>query len=142
MPMRTLIVPWDTFETEIDRRLASTLPSDEWLIEERSDFLPPIDVFHDDEKVTIRVEIPGCKREDLDVRVEGEVLTISGKKEHLPSRNYHQVESRCGRFARSIELGHGVEVEKLSALYKDGILTVTLPLLPTEKPKQIDIKSD
>ena len=112
---------------------------DEEMMGYREVFLPPVDVFHDDEKITIRVEAPGVRKEDLDVHVEGDLLLISGKKEHVPSENYHQVESRCGTFSRTITLPHTVEREKIGADYKDGVLMITLPLTPESKPKQITI---
>ena len=108
----------------------------------RQGFLPPIDVLHDDEKVTVRVEAAGVKKGDLDVNVEGDLLTIAGKKEHVESRNYHQIETRCGAFQRTITLPHTVDRDKISAGYKDGVLTLTLPLTPEAKPKQIPVKID
>ena len=108
----------------------------------REGFLPAIDVFHDDEKVTIRVEAPGVRKEDLDVHVEGDLLTISGKKEHVESSNYHQIESRCGVFRRSLTLPHAVDRDKIAANYKDGVLTLSLPLTPEAKLRQIEVKID
>ncbi len=113
---------------------------DEAGIPVREGFLPAIDVFHDDEKVTIRVEAPGVQKEDLDVHVEGDLLTISGKKEHVESSNYHKIESRCGTFHRLITLPHTVDREKIAATYKDGVLTLTLPLTPEAKLRQIEVK--
>jgi len=108
----------------------------------RDTFLPPIDVFHNENEITVRVEAPGIKKEDLDVHVEGDLLTISGKKEHVEGLNYHQVESRWGAFQRSVTLPHTVDRDKIAASYKDGVLTLTLPLTPEAKPKQIDVKID
>jgi len=112
---------------------------DEDAVPYREGFLPPIDVFHDDEQVTVRVEVPGVKKEDLDVHIEGDLLTISGKKEHVESRNYHQIESRCGAFSRAITVPHTVDRSRISASYENGVLTLTLPLSPEAKPKQINI---
>ncbi|MFH1730975.1 MAG: Hsp20/alpha crystallin family protein [Planctomycetota bacterium] len=106
----------------------------------RESFLPPADIFHDDEKVTVRVEVPGVKKEDLDVHIEGDLLTISGKKEHIESSNYHQIETRCGAFHRAVTLPHTVDRDKIAASYGDGVLTLTLPLAAEVKPKQIEIK--
>ena len=141
MTLMTLRRPWDVFLDAIDREIVEPLYREEWDTETSSGFIPLIDVFHDEERVTVRIEVPGCKREDLDVHVEGDVLMISGKKEHVPSQNYHQVESRCGSFRRSISLGHMVDIEKLSATYKDGVLMVTMPLLKEAKPKRIEIQT-
>lgn len=131
---QTITTLWDTFVDPIDRELI------EPLMEESLAFIPPIDVYHDDKNVFIRAEVPGCKREDLDVRIEGELLIFSGKKEHVPSEHYHQVESRCGTFERAITLSHIVDKEKLSATYENGVLTITMPLLTPVQPKKIPIK--
>jgi HSP20 family protein len=108
----------------------------------RDGFLPPIDIFHDEEKISVRVEAPGVKKEDLNVHVEGDLLTISGKKEWTQNENYHQVESRWGEFSRSVTLPHTVDKDNISASYKDGVLLLTLPLTPEAKPKQIEVKID
>jgi len=113
---------------------------DDELVPYRKGFLPPIDVFHDEDKVTVRAEVPGVKKEDLEVHVEGDLLTVSGKKMHVESQNYHQIESRCGAFTRAITLPHTVDRSKISASYKDGVLMLSLPLAAEAKPKQIDIK--
>ncbi len=136
--------PSDLFRSLWGRRFRSLFEPlyDEDLVPVREGFLPPIDVFHDDDKVTIRVEAPGVKKEDLNVQVEGDLLTISGKKEHVESQNYHQIETRCGTFQRAVRLPHTVGRDKISAAYKDGVLTLTLPLTPEAKPKQIAIKID
>ena len=140
-PMRR---PSDLFRNLFGRDLRGFFEPlyDEEGIPVREGFLPAIDVFHDDDKVTIRVEAPGVRKEDLDVHVEGDLLTISGKKEHVESGNYHQIESRCGVFHRSITLPHTVDREKIAAAYKDGVLTLTLPLTAEAKPRQIDVKID
>jgi len=141
VPMRK---PSDLFRALWGRNFRSLFEPffDEELVPFREGFLPPIDVFHDDEKVTVRVEVPGVRKEDLDVHIEGDLLTIAGKKEHVESQNYHQIETRCGAFQRAVTLPHSVDRDKISANYKDGVLTLTLPLTPEAKPKQIAIKID
>ena len=116
--------------------------TDEEMTVYRGGFVPAIDVFHDEDKVTIRAELPGVKRENLAVNVEGDVLTISGAKEHVESPNYHQIESQCGSFTRSVTLPHTVAREQIAAAYKDGVLVLTLPLKAEAKPRQIDVKID
>ena len=115
---------------------------DEESVPHREGFMPPIDVFHNDENITVRVEAPGVRKEDLDIHVEGDLLTISGKKEHVESSNYHQIESRCGVFRRSLTLPHAVDRDKIAANYKDGVLTLSLPLTPEAKLRQIEVKID
>ena len=139
MPMRR---PSDLFRSFFGRDWRHFFEPvyNEHLVPHREGFLPAIDVFHDDEKITVRVEAPGVGKEDLDIHVEDDTLTICGKKEHVESENYHQIESRCGTFQRSITLPHTVDKEKISATYKDGVLTLTLPLTADAKPRRIDVK--
>ncbi len=142
--MTTALVrrPSDLLWHLLGRDFASWLEPwyDEDVAPHREGFLPPIDVFHDDEKVIVRVEVPGVKKEDLDVHIEGDLLTISGKKEHVASRNYHQIESRCGTFSRAVTVPHTVDRDRISASYENGVLTLTLPLIPEAKPKQINVE--
>ena len=80
--------------------------------------------------VIVRVEVPGMKREDLDIRVHGSTLRIRGEKrsgnDHGGSR-YHLMERAYGRFERSIPLPHNVDSARIETAYKDGIVTVILP---------------
>ena len=144
MTMSLIRRPGGLFRSLFDREFRSFFEPafDENLVPHREGFLPPIDVYHNEEQITVRVEVPGVKREDLDVHAEGDLLTITGKKEEIQSENYHQVESRWGSFHRAITLPHTVDKEKISASCKDGVLTLTLPLTPEAKPRQIDVKID
>jgi HSP20 family protein len=139
MTLPSLARPWSLIEHPVERDLLRSLWDEEFM-PYRPGFMPPVDVFHDDETVTVRCELPGCRREDLDVRVEGDTLTISGRKQHVESRNYHQMETRCGEFQREIALGHNVDMGRMRASYKDGILAVTMPLREEVKPRSIDIE--
>lgn len=92
------------------------------------------DLFEDDANVYARFELPGFKKDELDVQLENSVLTVSverkGKKEDEESLS----------FSRSVTVPDGVEADKVGAKYEDGVLTVTLPKTPARKPKMIEIK--
>jgi HSP20 family protein len=93
--------------------------------------------------VVIHAELPGMKKEDLDVRVENNVLTLRGKKERkeeAKEEGYFRAERAYGSFSRSFSLPSTVEVSKIAAEYKDGVLTLRLPKAEEAKPRQIEVK--
>ena len=90
----------------------------------------------------MQVELPGFKREDIQVSLQDGVLTISGeRKEEKVSKEseVHRQERYYGKFARALTLPTAVAADKVKAAYKDGVLTVTLPKAEEAKPKQIDV---
>ncbi len=104
---------------------------------------PAVDIFDKGGEVVIYAELPGMKKEDIDVRVENNVLTIRGKKERkeeVKEEGYFRAERTYGSFSRSFSLPTTVEVGKIAADYKDGILTLRLPKAEEAKPRQIEIK--
>lgn len=112
-----------------------------------ADFLgawsPAVDVYDKGNEVVIHAEIPGMKKEDIDVRVENNVLTIRGKKERqeeVKEEGYFRTERAYGTFSRSFSLPTTVDVTKIGAEYRDGVLTLTVPKAEEAKPRQIDVK--
>ena len=104
---------------------------------------PKLDVYDDKDKVTIKAEVPGMKKEDIDVSIEGDTVTISGerKEEHEEKKGeVFRSERYFGRFQRSVTLPHAVDAGKVQANYKDGVLTITLVKSEEAKPKQIEVK--
>jgi len=105
---------------------------------------PTIDVYEDKDKLTVKAELPGMKKEDIAVSLEGSTLTVSGERkqeqEHKEGETYRS-ERFFGRFQRSITLSQQVDPKKIQANYKDGVLTITLPKSEEAKRKQIEIKT-
>lgn len=102
---------------------------------------PAIDVAEKDDAVMVRAEVPGCKPEDIDISVYGNTLTLSGEKKESHEANgdgYYHMESTWGSFRREIPLSAEVDSEKIEAVVKDGVLTVTLP--KAEKSKAVKVK--
>jgi HSP20 family protein len=102
---------------------------------------PAIDVAEEGDTIIVRAEVPGCKAEDIDISVHGNVLTISGEKklsEEKKEKGYYHVESTYGSFRREITLPTDVNQSKVDASYKDGVLSITLP--KAEKAKSIKVK--
>ena len=108
------------------------------------DWTPPVDIFETkDHEIVLRAELPGLKREDLDLRVENSTLTLRGERKQeneVSKESYHRVERAYGTFSRSFSLPTTVDTEKVSASFADGILTVTLPTRAEAKPRQIQVQ--
>jgi HSP20 family protein len=106
--------------------------------------VPSLDLSETDGSLEVRMDVPGVDPKDLDIQVNGNLLTICGqrKEEHEEKgKTFHRVERRTGSFSRSVTLPSAVEEEGVEAQYKNGILTVTLPKTDTAKGKRIPIKS-
>ena len=106
-------------------------------------WVPAVDVFEsDDREFVIKAELPDMQREDIGVTFEDGTLTLKGerKAEHETSqRRFHRLERQYGAFSRSFTLPASVDGSRISASYKDGVLTVRLPQREDAKPKQIEI---
>jgi HSP20 family protein len=131
---------------EIDRLFESPLA---WLENGSQPFsggwTPAIDVYEDKDHVFVRAEVPGMKKDEIDISLHEGVLTLSGErkleKEYDQSET-HRVERFVGRFQRSISLPSPVDAAKVRATYKDGILAITLPKAEEAKPKQITVSAE
>jgi HSP20 family protein len=106
-------------------------------------WVPPVDVFQTGEhELVLKAELPDMSREDIDVSVENFVLTIKGEKKlatDVKDEEYHHIERRYGAFSRSFSLPRTVDSSKVAADYKNGVLTVKLPLREEAKPRQIKV---
>jgi len=103
---------------------------------------PALDLYEDKDTLYVKVELPGMKREDVDVSLHEGSLSISGERKseqkHEDAEVY-RAERFFGRFQRTVTLPTPVAADKVKAQYKDGILTITLPKTEEAKPKQIDV---
>jgi len=105
---------------------------------------PAVDIFEDHDRIFVRAELPGMKREDISVSLEGSTLTIAGERKHEEDRkdgDTYRSERYFGRFQRTITLPHAVNAEKIEANYTDGILSVTLPKSEESRLKKIEVKT-
>jgi len=105
-------------------------------------FGPALDLYEEDDKLIVRVELPGLKKEDIDIALDDNVLTVTGerKEESKPANaRVHRRERTAGRFQRGIALPYPVNGENVKATYTEGILTVTLAKAEEAKAKQIPI---
>jgi HSP20 family protein len=106
-----------------------------------SGWTPALDLYQNNDNVVAVVELPGMRKEDIEISFQDGTLTISGerKDETSPENGATRTERSTGKFRRSITLPTRVDVNKVNATYKDGVLTVTLPKAEDAKPKQIQI---
>jgi HSP20 family protein len=107
-----------------------------------SGWAPALDVFEDDNKITVQVELAGMKKEDFDISLQDDLLTISGeRKSENEKREGESFRSErfFGAFSRSVTLPSAVKADEIKATYEDGVLTVTLPKAEEAKPKKIQV---
>jgi len=107
-----------------------------------SGWSPALDLYQSNDNVMAVVELPGMRKEDLEISLHDGTLTISGERKRESSSNGEKAERSeryIGTFRRSIALPTRVDASKVSATYRDGILTVTLPKAEEVKPKQIQV---
>ena len=109
-----------------------------------SNLVPAIDLHETENSYTVKAEMPGVKKEDIDVTVHDGVLTINAEThyEHEDKEGGRVIrqERRYGKYARSIRLGKDVDKDNVSAHYSDGVLELELPKVEEVKPKKIEIK--
>ena len=107
-----------------------------------SSFAPAVDVYEDEHKVTLKIEVPGIDEKDIEVRVENNTLTVHGERKiekEEKQENYRRVEREYGSFTRTFALPQTVDTENVSANYDKGVLKISLPKKAEAKPKQIKV---
>ena len=106
-------------------------------------WVPPVDIYQNGEhELVLKAELPDMSREDIDITVENYVLTVKGDKklsDEVKEEQFHHVERRYGAFSRSFSLPRTVDSSKVSADYRNGVLTIKLPLREEAKPRQIKV---
>ena len=128
----------DEFDRLFEAPLAELARSSQLL----SGWNPALDVFEDKDNVVVKAEVPGMKKEDIEISFHDGSLSISGERKggsKSEDAEVHHSERFFGRFQRTVTLATPVNAEKVKAQYKDGILTVTLPKTEEAKPKHIDV---
>src|SRR5438309_8508493 len=106
-------------------------------------WVPPVDIYQNgDHELVLKAELPDMTREDIDITVDNGTLTIKGEKKlahDVKEEQFHRIERRYGTFSRSFSLPQTVDTAKVGAEYKNGVLTVRLPLREEAKPRQIKV---
>ena len=108
-----------------------------------AEWAPLVDISEDDQEYLIKAELPEVKKEDVKVTAEAGTLTIMGERrfeKEQPGKRYHRVERAYGSFGRSFSIPDDASPEKVTAEFKDGVLTVHLAKTAKPKPQQIEVK--
>ncbi|MFH1360981.1 MAG: Hsp20/alpha crystallin family protein [Candidatus Omnitrophota bacterium] len=103
---------------------------------------PAVDVDEDKDNVIVKADLPGLKENEIELNIDDDILTVRGERKietEKKERSYHRVERSYGVFERSLQLGVGIDKDKVKASYKNGVLEIVLPKIEKEKPKQIKI---
>jgi HSP20 family protein len=106
---------------------------------EMEDIQPSIDIFEEGDNVVVKAEIPGMKKEDIEVNLTDDTVTISGEKkkeEKTEKKNYYRLECTYGSFCRSFRLPKEVQTDKANANFKDGVLEITIPKTEEARKKE------
>lgn len=112
-------------------------------VSSRGAWTPSVDIYEVDGALMLKAELPGLKREDIDLSVENATLTIQGERKldaEIKQDNVHRVERAFGAFSRSFTLASKVDATQISADYKDGVLSIRLPFREESKPRSIKVE--
>ena len=145
---RPTLAAWPTFgrlsdlRDEIDRLFESPLTTRARPSQLLSGWTPALDVYEEKDRFVVKAELPGMKKEEIEVSFQDGSLSIAGERQsetkHEDAEVY-RAERFFGRFQRTVTLPASVATDQVKASYKDGVLTVTLPKTEEAKPKQIDV---
>lgn len=141
-PVLATVPSFGWLRNEIDRLFEAPLAEFGRTSQLFSGWQPPLDMYEDKDNLFVRVELPGMKKEDIEVSVHDGSLSISGERKHEEKHenaDVYRAERFFGCFQRTVSLPSAVMADKVKAQYKDGILMVALPKTEEAKPKRIDV---
>lgn len=137
-PMRELMNVHEQLNRVFDEDLRKNYQDLEY-----GNWAPAVDLREEENQFVIQADMPGMKKEDIEINVESNLLTIRGERRfesEVKKENYHRIERAYGKFARSFTLPTRVVTDGIAATYKDGILEVAIPKAEESKPKKITVK--
>ncbi len=148
-PYRTRTVsPWRELD-EMTNRLSRMFDDGVTASSEgRSAWLPAVNVEETRDELVLTAELPGMRREDVEIELENNVLTLSGQKEETRTqggeeeRRFHLWERRWGSFQRSFTLPRTVRGDEISATFQDGVLRIHMPKAPEARGRKIEIRRE
>ena len=138
-PFRDLAVLQDRMNRLFNESYAPRTSDD---LMNRGAWTPAVDIYEGDAQLVLKAELPDMRHEDIDVSVENNTLTIRGERKldnEIKQENFHRIERAYGSFVRSFSLPNTVDPSRIGAEYKNGVLTVKLPMREEAKPRQIQI---
>ena len=132
--------PFEDFHQHLDRWVGNFAGEKDSV---GRNWAPAVDIFERGEDTIVRAELPGVRKEDVDLKVENNVLTLRGEKrrdEAAEQEHYHRSERHYGSFTRSFKLPSTVDTSRIQARYENGVLEIVVPKAEEAKPKQIEVK--
>jgi HSP20 family protein len=141
-PMRDFM----TVQDEMNRMFDRFFSREPWEGDESmstAEWSPTVDISENKDEYFVSAELPGMKKEDVQITYANNVLRIEGerrKEEEKQDTNYHRVERLYGKFCRTFQVPTQIQADKIAADFKNGILTVHLPKAEEAKPKEVQIK--
>lgn len=135
-----------TLSDRIQRLVNETMGTFDWQYRDSAgaSWVPAVDVFEEGDRIRITAEIPGVDPEDINISLEGNLLTIHGTKQQEAEQRterVHRYERTYGAFERSFTLPASVDAQNIKAEYDNGVLTVTLPKSEKARPRQIQVEA-
>jgi HSP20 family protein len=106
-------------------------------------FVPPVDIYEDEHKIVLKLEVPGLRQEDIDIQLENNTLAVRGERKlekEEKEENFHRIERRYGSFLRSFTVPSTVNTDSVKAGYDAGVLRIELEKRAEAKPKQIKVQ--
>jgi HSP20 family protein len=140
-PFRDLAVLQDRMNRMFNDTYGSRSQEDHML--NRGTWVPAVDIYEVAGELVLKAELPDMQRDDIDVTVENNTLTIRGERKldnEIKQENFHRVERAYGSFVRTFSLPPTVDSGRIGAEYKNGVLTVKLPMREEAKARTIDVK--
>ena len=139
-PFRDLAALQDRMNRIFDESLRPRGGDEDWAL--GGAWAPSVDIYEHDGNIVLKAELPGVDPKEVDVRVENNVLTLRGERKfdhEVKRESFHRVERAYGTFSRSFTLPTVVDSTNIKAVYRDGLLHLTLPKREEAKPRQIQI---
>ncbi len=139
----TLPQPRDPFQTLFSRLFGDTLP--EFYGSTESSGAPRTNISENDSAYELSFELPGLEEADIHVHMQDHTLTVTAERKDQgeeTGKRWHRIEHRYGRFARTISLPQDAANAGIEAVYKNGVLTVTVPKAPESRPTKIQVRTN
>ncbi|MEA3509232.1 MAG: Hsp20/alpha crystallin family protein [candidate division NC10 bacterium] len=140
-PFQDLITLQDRMNQIFEQTLARSRGDREGVV--ASAWSPPVDIYETAESLVLRAELPGLSKENIDIQVRDNRLTLKGERRHekeVKQENYLRVERAYGTFQRAFALPTDIQPDKIRATFKDGVLEVKIPKAEAAKPKHIKVE--
>ena len=141
-PFRDVMTLQDRMNRLFDQALSRTRTDDEEGLT-ASMWSPAVDIFETPDSIVMKAELPGVSREHIDIQVRDNTLTLKGERKferEVKDENYLRIERSYGAFQRAFSLSTVIQQDKIKAVFKDGVLEVTMPKAEEAKPKKLKIE--